>query len=417
MTHTVLSSFDPLATHPFTNNSGLLPKPIPPSQYPHHVPSSTSMTNSSPSTTSQTKRQQQQQQVPLHAPKPSRASGSPAKPTSTSRQRAPIFVPFRPERSSPDLEDILLKKKVADALLNKRQWSIDQAKVPSSSSSSSSSASTPTKRNCYCEENIYLLVQEFAKRAEEDPGKFPWEIYAVFISNDHKTVALWNQKLKEDVVVWDYHVILVLRPRPRPRAQASRPDHACAGTQEPPDLVSPHLRSHDQDLETWIYDFDTRLTTPCTWQTYMMGTFPYAFQSYDEERLKEEFVSSFRVIPSRVYLDHFASDRTHMITGTDEIGNPTYSAPPPSYPPICGRVAKEKGIVNNLFDSFVSMSGSTSMGVAGHVPTSATEMTTDANTNANGADADSEVRSLKAEYFGEVMDMETFIRWLSFGSR
>lgn len=44
--------------------------------------------------------------------------------------RQPIFVPFRPERSSPDLDDILLKKKVHDVMNNKETWSIDRAGVP-----------------------------------------------------------------------------------------------------------------------------------------------------------------------------------------------------------------------------------------------------------------------------------------------
>lgn len=44
--------------------------------------------------------------------------------------KGPIFVPFRPDRSSPDLDDILLKKKVSDVLSNKQQWSIDQTSVP-----------------------------------------------------------------------------------------------------------------------------------------------------------------------------------------------------------------------------------------------------------------------------------------------
>ena len=39
MSHSVLASFDPLAVHPFTNTSGLLPKPTPPSQYPRSLPS------------------------------------------------------------------------------------------------------------------------------------------------------------------------------------------------------------------------------------------------------------------------------------------------------------------------------------------------------------------------------------------
>ncbi|KAH9926112.1 uncharacterized protein B0H18DRAFT_1094744 [Fomitopsis serialis] len=86
-TQTAFSSFDPLATHPFTNNSGLLPKPT--------APSHTKSTSSGPK---------------------------------------PIFVPFRPERSSPELDDILLKKRVSDVFANKDTWSIDQLEYAPGSS-------------------------------------------------------------------------------------------------------------------------------------------------------------------------------------------------------------------------------------------------------------------------------------------
>ena len=119
MSNSVLSSFDPLATHPFTNNSGLLPKPAAPSQFPHPVPASKahpSHTAPGPIILTTTH---------VHAPQPKRA---PAK--SSSSAPKPVFVPFRPERSSPDLEDILLKKKFADAFQGKASWGIDQVAVP-----------------------------------------------------------------------------------------------------------------------------------------------------------------------------------------------------------------------------------------------------------------------------------------------
>ncbi|OSX64756.1 hypothetical protein POSPLADRAFT_1134380 [Postia placenta MAD-698-R-SB12] len=125
MSHSSFATFDPLATHPFTNNSGVLPKPTPPSQYPHPVPSTLTVTTAKPLAGSQ-------HQPSLHAPQPKRPSASNAKYGSKSSSGAPrpIFVPFRPERSSPELDDILLKKKVQDAFANKGTWSIDQAQVP-----------------------------------------------------------------------------------------------------------------------------------------------------------------------------------------------------------------------------------------------------------------------------------------------
>ncbi|KAI0350074.1 hypothetical protein OH77DRAFT_1413641 [Trametes cingulata] len=124
MSNKVLASFDPLATHPFTNNSGLMPKPAAPSQYPHPHPS--------PSKAASATNGVSQGPIilttaPVHAPQPKRA----APPKSSSSAPKPIFVPFRPERSSPDLEDILLKKKFADAFQGKGSWGIDHVPLPS----------------------------------------------------------------------------------------------------------------------------------------------------------------------------------------------------------------------------------------------------------------------------------------------
>ncbi|KAF9036671.1 hypothetical protein BJ165DRAFT_1408757 [Panaeolus papilionaceus] len=38
MVHSALDSFDPFAVHPFTNGSGVIPQPPPPSRYPAPIP-------------------------------------------------------------------------------------------------------------------------------------------------------------------------------------------------------------------------------------------------------------------------------------------------------------------------------------------------------------------------------------------
>ncbi|KAH9929646.1 hypothetical protein B0H21DRAFT_826181 [Amylocystis lapponica] len=114
----VLSSFDPLATHPFTNNSGLLPMPTPPSSFPHPISSAYNTSSIDP-----------KQSTYMYAPQPKHASPSQKSKANAGGPR-PIFVPFRPERSSPELDDILLKKRVSDVLTNKQSWSIDQSTVP-----------------------------------------------------------------------------------------------------------------------------------------------------------------------------------------------------------------------------------------------------------------------------------------------
>ncbi|PCH38455.1 hypothetical protein WOLCODRAFT_43048, partial [Wolfiporia cocos MD-104 SS10] len=119
-----LASFDPLATHPFTNNSGLLPVPAQPSQFPHPLPSPlrtehTELPAPAKPGTATTP------PPTLRAPKP-RAPPMAKSKSAMSAPRRPIFVPFRPERSSPELDEILLKKRVSDMFSNKATWSIDQ---------------------------------------------------------------------------------------------------------------------------------------------------------------------------------------------------------------------------------------------------------------------------------------------------
>lgn len=116
MSQSVLASFDPLAVHPFTNTSGLMPKPAAPSQYPHLLPSPATMSTPHPSTSGY-----------VHSPQPNRAL---SQKKNAASGKGPIFVPFCPDRSSPDLDEILLKKQVSDVLANKQQWSIDQTSVP-----------------------------------------------------------------------------------------------------------------------------------------------------------------------------------------------------------------------------------------------------------------------------------------------
>lgn len=96
----LLDSFDPFATHPFTNNSGLEPLPPLPSPYPSSISPTQSMNSlSSESVTHSSLNLQKQLLSPPSLP------SSPA-------ANVPIFVPFRVDTSSPDLElDMILKKK------------------------------------------------------------------------------------------------------------------------------------------------------------------------------------------------------------------------------------------------------------------------------------------------------------------
>ena len=105
--------------------------------------------------------------------------------------------------------------------------------------------------------------------------------------------------------------------------------------------------------------------------------------------------------------------------------------PPPPYPPLCGAKAKERGVVNNLMASFVTMAVDLKLKLeparfveeevepsaegesesCGHLATlgAATGVPPECETAgaAAAASADSEVG------YGEVMDVEGFVRWLS----
>ncbi|KAL4253937.1 Protein N-terminal glutamine amidohydrolase [Abortiporus biennis] len=191
--------------------------------------------------------------------------------------------------------------------------------------------------SCYCEENIYLLAKTFQEQSERDPQAFPWNVYVVFISNSNKTVALWNQKHREDVVVWDYHVILVLRS-------------SLSST-----TVSKNDESEQLDVEpsSWVFDFDSQLSAPCPGVDYFLGTFPYVVDS--TFGLSKSYISSFRVVPARTYLDQFASDRSHMIRRLEDGTGTYFSSPPPTYPPLCGVKARAAGVTHNLMSAFVCM--------------------------------------------------------------
>lgn len=89
---------------------------------------------------------------------------------------------------------------------------------------------------CYCEENVYLLA-EALKRLLPSSAK----IFPVVISNPTKSIAVWQQSASaysaddDFLVVWDYHVILCMK------------------------------MSDEEGL--WVYDADTRLGTPCKWDS------------------------------------------------------------------------------------------------------------------------------------------------------
>lgn len=100
---------------------------------------------------------------------------------------------------------------------------------------------------------------------------------------------------------------------------------------------------------------------------------------HDRPKMLMKSGSQFRVVGGEFFVQNFASDRSHMVsgifmytagtdlrpfhqfkttefTGTKGPEPSVYLSPPPSYAPICGPSAVQKGIVNNLMKRYVTMS-------------------------------------------------------------
>lgn len=138
----------------------------------------------------------------------------------------------------------------------------------------------------YCEENVFRLAVR--KRTQQPTDRF----WAVFISNTIKNVPMFQQKAAvngEVSCVWDYHVVLLC-----------------------------HRAGEAQAV---VYDLDSLLPYPCPVDEYLAQSFPYNWPY--------PFGPMFRVVPMEAFLNHFGSDRSHML---DMEGN--YQAPPPPYAPI-----------------------------------------------------------------------------------
>ncbi|XP_006458497.1 hypothetical protein AGABI2DRAFT_64499 [Agaricus bisporus var. bisporus H97] len=189
---------------------------------------------------------------------------------------------------------------------------------------------------CYCEENVYLLCEDFMSRKDVCER---WDIWVVFISNETKTVALWDQKVAREPgapVLWDYHVILVLESTKAFKAANS------------------DCENETQTARSWVYDFDTLITpVPCTWLvSEVRGVAPYIYPLM----LKEN--SMFRLIPGSIFINYFASDRSHMLIPDQGREAAIYISPPPEHAPLCGAEARKAGVKNNLMERFVTMDAS-----------------------------------------------------------
>ncbi len=129
----------------------------------------------------------------------------------------------------------------------------------------------------FCEENIWHLC---ADRSVPVPVE---ERRVLFIAGVRGRFAMRRQRAGGDgPILWDYHVV---------------------------------LRGRDR-----IWDLDTTLGLPAPFDDWVRASFLPLYR---------DFIPRFRVVDAAVYLDRFASDRSHMV-GPD--GLPLKPHPP--WPPI-----------------------------------------------------------------------------------
>jgi len=94
---------------------------------------------------------------------------------------------------------------------------------------------------------------------------------------------------------------------------------------------------------------------------YIEETFPYTSDPLDDLPVLDLVynTSAFRIIPANEFVENFASDRSHMIVESSQIisaeTEACYSAPPPSYAPLQGTMARKSGTRHNLMTDFVDM--------------------------------------------------------------
>jgi protein N-terminal glutamine amidohydrolase len=129
----------------------------------------------------------------------------------------------------------------------------------------------------YCEENVWHLCHD-----ERIVGT---RRFAVFISNATRACLMHAQRAAPpgEPVMWDYHVVL--------------------------------LTGRD------VWDLDCRLGAPLPVQTWLDATFPVLLPAPSAPR--------FRVVDAELFVERFASDRSHM---RDAAGG--WKQPPPPWPII-----------------------------------------------------------------------------------
>ena len=147
---------------------------------------------------------------------------------------------------------------------------------------------------CYCEENIWNLIQH--------PKLSGRKVNVCIISNSTKSVAIWTQKAskKEDgLVIWDYHVIAFAEPQNTPQNSNNNSSQSNEKQQK---------NAHKMDKSWEVFDLDTILGYPTSISNYFRYSFPYLNSS----KFPPEYIATLRILSKENFLALFSSDRSHM---------------------------------------------------------------------------------------------------------
>lgn len=156
---------------------------------------------------------------------------------------------------------------------------------------------------CYCEENVWKLC-DYVRQNQMEVLDY---CFAVFISNKNRVFPLWEQKSghgEDHIIFWDYHVFFLFYNGKR----------------------------------SAVFDLDSLLPFPSDFRLYAKR----AIRS--NRNLLPEYQRLVRVIPAEMFLETFASDRSHMLNQDGQ-----WIKEPPEYAPIC-----TPECAHNI-DDFISM--------------------------------------------------------------
>ncbi len=148
-----------------------------------------------------------------------------------------------------------------------------------------------TQPHCpfFCEENVWQLLRTGLPDAVADGAA------AVFVTNRHRTVAMWGQRAaRVDPITWDYHVVVLLTGA------------GCEGG--------------------LVLDLDDRIRADWPVAQWLAHAF--------RPDLTAEFAPCFRIVPRAQFLERFSSDRSHMRDAKAQPTRPFPTWPAPFDPQV-----------------------------------------------------------------------------------